>query len=108
MTTLHKTLAAGLFAAAGLGLIVPAALAAAPAATAPALTMKPINAHHAALSRKRVESVQEALDAGGAKLDIDGVWGPKTESALKQYQQQRGLKVTGHLDRATRERLKLG
>jgi cytochrome c peroxidase len=32
---------------------------------------------------------------------LDGTWGPQTEAALRTYQQQRGLPVSGQLDAAT-------
>ena len=37
---------------------------------------------------------------------IDGVWGPKTESALRNFQTQNGLEATGRLD--TRSAVALG
>jgi hypothetical protein len=89
-------------AALGFGVQSPARAA---APTPPAASTTPAQAHQAPMTRHRVERVQEALNANGAKLDIDGVWGGKTEAALKRYQQQQGLKVTGHLDHATRQHL---
>ena len=52
-----------------------------------------------------VAVLQEALDGPGAKLRIDGVWGPATESALRNYQRDNGLQATGTLDRQTRAQL---
>ena len=49
--------------------------------------------------------LQEALDSTGANLRIDGVWGPATERALKHYQRQAGLPVTGKLDQANSSEL---
>ena len=49
-----------------------------------------------------MQQVQARLKAVG--LDpgpLDGTWGPQTEAALRAYQQQRGLPVSGHLDAAT-------
>jgi hypothetical protein len=40
---------------------------------------------------------QRGYDAGPA----DGQWGPSTESALRQFQQSRGLAQTGSLDQQT-------
>jgi Putative peptidoglycan binding domain len=37
---------------------------------------------------------------------IDGVWGPRSEAALRQYQMKRGLETTGQPDAATRQKLK--
>ena len=53
----------------------------------------------------RVAVLQEALDSAGANLKVDGIWEPATEAALRQYQRQNGLQVTGELDQATRSRL---
>jgi hypothetical protein len=57
---------------------------------------KPMN--HAA-------AVQTALNNNGAQLDVDGHMGPKTVAALKAFQKQHNLKVTGKLDRATAKAL---
>ena len=49
-----------------------------------------------------IQQVQARLKAVG--LDpgpLDGTWGPQTEAALRTYQQQRGLPVSGQLDAAT-------
>jgi peptidoglycan hydrolase-like protein with peptidoglycan-binding domain len=64
----------------------------------------PAQARHATHSQ-RVALVQEALDSTGAKVRIDGAWGPATEAALKHYQRQNGLVVTGQLDKATQTKL---
>jgi hypothetical protein len=53
-----------------------------------------------------IQRVQARLKAVG--LDpgpLDGTWGPQTEAALRTYQQQRGLPVSGQLDDATRQAL---
>lgn len=101
-------LAASLVAAIGISAAIAAqvpAVAAAPAAAQQAPVM-PLPRHHGMMAGKRVANAQQALNAAGAKLTVDGKWGPKTEAALKQFQQQHGLKVTGHLDHATRTQLK--
>lgn len=36
---------------------------------------------------------------------IDGLWGNTTEAAIKKFQQDRGLSVTGKLDQVTKEAL---
>lgn len=41
---------------------------------------------------------------GGA---VDGMWGPETRTAVERYQQNRGLAVTGRLDDATRNSLRV-
>jgi peptidoglycan hydrolase-like protein with peptidoglycan-binding domain len=48
-----------------------------------------------------IQSVQTALNANGAQLTVDGRSGPKTVAALRAYQTQHKLKVTGRPDRAT-------
>ena len=81
------------------------------AATAPAQpngakTATPASGvHHAAMSHQRVEHVQKLLVATGAKIPVDGIWGARTEDALKTFQQQHSLKATGHLDAATMKKL---
>jgi peptidoglycan hydrolase-like protein with peptidoglycan-binding domain len=41
-------------------------------------------------------------------LEVDGEFGPKTESATKEFQQQAGLPVTGVVDEATWQALPTG
>jgi peptidoglycan hydrolase-like protein with peptidoglycan-binding domain len=53
-----------------------------------------------------VKAVQQALkDKGHDAGPIDGVMGPHTMQALKEFQKAEGLKVTGRLDNQTREKL---
>jgi peptidoglycan hydrolase-like protein with peptidoglycan-binding domain len=42
-----------------------------------------------------VENLQNLLNKNGANLDADGIFGPKTEAALIQFQQKRGLSDSG-------------
>jgi peptidoglycan hydrolase-like protein with peptidoglycan-binding domain len=58
-----------------------------------------------AMSRRRTEEIQTALNKDGAKLAVDGIYGPKTRAALAEFQKQNGLKVTGHVDPATLHKL---
>lgn len=56
-----------------------------------------------------VRQIQTELQSMGLyNGQIDGIVGPKTRSALRQYQQQQGLTVTGEIDQATLERLRQG
>lgn len=49
-----------------------------------------------------IREVQQALNDKGYKAGrVDGIWGPKTENALKQYQQAEGLQPTGQPDEQT-------
>jgi peptidoglycan hydrolase-like protein with peptidoglycan-binding domain len=56
---------------------------------------------HVMMSRRRVEEIQTALAKGGEQVAIDGIWGPKTTTAVKDFQKSHDLKVTGHLDHET-------
>ncbi|HUC60324.1 MAG TPA: peptidoglycan-binding domain-containing protein [Alphaproteobacteria bacterium] len=76
-----------------------------PAATAPA---KPMHMHkpmHMAHGSAMVKKAQEALNKGGAKLAVDGKYGPKTKAAIMAFQKEHGLKANGHLDKATKKAL---
>ncbi len=55
-----------------------------------------------------VIALQKALIAAGYKLKVDGVFGPGTEKAVKQFQKAKGLAVDGEVDPRTREALGLG
>jgi len=56
--------------------------------------------------RAQVERAQKALkDAGHDPGSIDGVMGARTSAALKAYQKNEGLTVTGQLDDATQAKL---
>jgi hypothetical protein len=49
-----------------------------------------------------VRSVQQALAQRGYNAGpVDGQWGPNTESALREFQQSRGLPQTGGLNQPT-------
>lgn len=54
----------------------------------------------------RIRRVQEALKAEGHDPGpIDGVMGPKTQEALRQYQKDQNLRQTGRLDQETMSKL---
>lgn len=48
-----------------------------------------------------VRAVQNALRSTGIAVTADGIVGPKTREALKQFQRENGLRVTGDIDAAT-------
>lgn len=49
-----------------------------------------------------VRSAQQALNDRGYNVgSVDGMWGPNTESAVRQFQQAQGLQQTGTLDQQT-------
>jgi len=56
---------------------------------------------HDEVSQAQQKLHQEGLYHG----NIDGVLGPETKQALRQYQQQNGLSVTANLDRQTWDHL---
>jgi peptidoglycan hydrolase-like protein with peptidoglycan-binding domain len=54
----------------------------------------------------RIRRAQEALKSEGHDPGpIDGVMGPKTQEALRQYQKQENLRQTGRLDQETMSKL---
>jgi hypothetical protein len=56
----------------------------------------------APVSAQLVRKVQETLgDKGVDAGPVDGIWGPKTSSAVRQFQQDQGLQATGQLNGET-------
>jgi peptidoglycan hydrolase-like protein with peptidoglycan-binding domain len=56
--------------------------------------------------RERVKAVQQALkDKGYDPGAVDGVMGPRTRAALKDFQKKEGVKDTGRLDQETLAKL---
>lgn len=54
------------------------------------------------VSQTKVREVQEALDSRGYAVgEIDGRWGPRTSSALKDFQSAQGIEATGHINTET-------
>lgn len=54
-----------------------------------------------ALSQERIREVQQALNDNGSHIGVDGVWGPNTRRALRDFQRSKGLDATGRLDSQT-------
>ena len=54
-----------------------------------------------------VKKAQQALNANGAKLEINGKLDKETRVAIRNFQKKNGLKETGHINRATRSKLKV-
>jgi hypothetical protein len=52
-----------------------------------------------------VRKVQEALLKAGVKVTVDGVFGPHTHTAVKQFQEQKELPVDGIVEAAVRNAL---
>jgi peptidoglycan hydrolase-like protein with peptidoglycan-binding domain len=56
-----------------------------------------------------IRAAQQKLNNEGYKSGTaDGKWGPVTAGAVRQYQQDKGLKVTGTLDESTLSHLNVG
>lgn len=53
-----------------------------------------------------VRRTQKRLNASGAKLAQDGIFGPRTQAAVRQFQSKNGLKVDGIVGPQTRAALR--
>jgi len=78
-----------------------------PAPKAEKKVMQPRH-HKAAMSTEEVKKLQDALNAHGAKLKADGKFSKGTKNALKKFQKENSLKVTGKADKETNEKLGMG
>jgi peptidoglycan hydrolase-like protein with peptidoglycan-binding domain len=58
-------------------------------------------AQQASQSQETIKQAQEKLSAAGHEVQADGIMGPKTQAALKEFQQQKGLQASGQLDQQT-------
>lgn len=60
------------------------------------------------MTKDQIQQVQERLKAEGVDPGpVDGVMNPRTEAALRQYQEKHGLPVSGAADEATLRRLQI-
>jgi peptidoglycan hydrolase-like protein with peptidoglycan-binding domain len=60
------------------------------------LSIKPSSLFVRALTRSAVREVQEALNKKGFDVGFaDGVWGPRTASALREFQEQIACRPAG-------------
>ncbi|WP_244444489.1 N-acetylmuramidase domain-containing protein [Nitratireductor basaltis] len=57
------------------------------------------------LSVKEILNFQNALNQNGAKLRLDGIFGPATRHAVLSFQRATGLPMSGRFDSATRDAL---
>lgn len=48
-----------------------------------------------------IQNAQSSLRNEGYTVSVDGVWGPQTAAALREFQQERGLSATGELNTET-------
>ena len=59
-----------------------------------------------AASSQLVRSVQQSLERKGVEPGpVDGIWGPRTHEALREFQDQQGIQATGQLDARTLDAL---
>ena len=70
-----------------------------------AQTAAPPAAMPAGPSGATIRALQEALNKQGIAVKTDGVLGDETRAAIKQYQSQHHLPVTGEPDKATLDKL---
>ncbi len=56
-------------------------------------------------AQQKVAQLQTPLNAAGAQLTVDGKMGPATHAALRDFQKQHNLKVSGRPDAATMKAL---
>ena len=62
-----------------------------------------------ALSTNMVQRIQTRLQQQGLyRGKVDGVWGPETRTAVRDFQQAHGLRPTGLIDSQTMADLQLG
>jgi peptidoglycan hydrolase-like protein with peptidoglycan-binding domain len=65
----------------------------------------PISTPMAGLSESTIKGLQEALNRQGIAVTVDGVLSDATRSAVRKYQSQHHLPVTGEPDKATLDKL---
>ena len=73
--------------------------------TAIAQTNAPAPVASAALSESTVKALQDALNKQGIAVKADGVLNDETRAAIRKYQSQHHLSVTGDADSATLNKL---
>ncbi|GAG97666.1 unnamed protein product, partial [marine sediment metagenome] len=53
----------------------------------------------------RVKALQETLNANGADIKVDGIFGPATEAALRKYQKDNGYNQNGYVEPALADKM---
>lgn len=86
----------------------PAAQASAPAQAAPTAALDTTRTLRYGSRGAAVSDLQKALNANGASLAVDGKFGPRTRSAVKDYQASNGLAIDGIVGPKTRGSLNGG
>lgn len=61
----------------------------------PASSASPAKSMRQGAEGQDVRSLQESLNKKGAQLDVDGKFGPKTQEAVRKFQEQNNLEVDG-------------
>ena len=65
-----------------------------------------VSAASVAMTRTDVKMIQQELkDYGFYRAGVDGIWGPKTDAAMRHFQASNGIAPTGRFDLATAEQL---
>lgn len=59
----------------------------------------------AAKSPDELQKVQTALNQKGERVKVDGIWGPQTAEAVRDFQRKNGLQASGQLDSQTLQKL---
>src|SRR5665647_2910014 len=70
-----------------------------------AQTAPPVEATSVMLTEPVIKALQEALNKQGTAVKVDGVLNDDTRAAVKKYQTQHHLSVTGEPDKATLDKL---
>lgn len=53
------------------------------------------------LDAETIRELQQALNEAGHDIQVDGIWGPETQSAVREFQQDQGIEATGEPDEQT-------
>lgn len=86
----------------------PATAPAAPEAAAPSLVLNSTEKLRWGSRGGNVSDLQSGLNQNGARLAVDGIFGPRTHAAVKDYQRANGLQVDGVVGPETRGALNGG
>ncbi|MBE9403707.1 C40 family peptidase [Brachybacterium sp. Marseille-Q2903] len=95
-------------AAPGAAPAAPATAPAAPEAAAPSLVLNSTEKLRWGSRGGNVSDLQSGLNQNGARLAVDGIFGPRTHAAVKDFQRANGLQVDGVVGPQTRGALNGG